>query len=1169
MKSSVEVRQQIEDTLRLDLVGPDNDHAFSKELIPESPTRWYLCGFLMPKDTPAEQRSTPDADDEIDSAPLHQGGADDNAPTDRGAGGKSLFPASLGLSVLLAAATQELEVQVDWGDYQWEGEGAAPEDDGTHEEKAKPFNETGEVQDAPSAAQADKRKGFRRSPRRVVFKLALPLKEDRIDVAVPESQGLRLQGVLRPVAGALRDEGRLPKGTRSLSLFLVNEREPTPERRYQSAVYQVQLGLRCPQGFVARPDLRSGGDDDQKIADLQYRDQMEFAVGHGCAIEVTEDVSGCREVKSCWIPRAQVERVAPSEIPGLKLGMESLAAFMDGEALRQALAPLTEGYAAWIEGQAKLQAGLQEKSRKETAAEMLQQAKTARERMLAGLEVLAKDPQAFQAFQIANRAMAKANRQRVSQSRNCRPVDLPEPTWRPFQLAFVLMNLRGIADPIHDDRKRVDLLFFPTGGGKTEAYLGLAAFTIILRRLRHGGGIRSSGMSVLMRYTLRLLTLDQLGRATGLICALELERLAAPDRLGKWPFEIGLWVGSAATPNRMGGQGYAGPGADDTAYTKTQRYNGNSKRHASEAPIPMENCPWCGTGFQGGGKSFRLAPSLKNPLNLRISCVNSDCQFSGDSHLPIVAIDEPLYRRLPCFIIATVDKFAALPWTGESGKLFGLVDSYDDNGFYGVCDTAQTGRKPLGAPLPPPDLIIQDELHLISGPLGTIAGIYETAIEELCRRPEAGWEPKIIASTATVRRADAQIRALFGRSESLIFPPPSINRRDSFFALTKTPEQSPARLYLGIAAQGRSIKVVLMRTCLCILAGAMKAFNENQGKGDNPADPYMTLLGYFNSLRELGGSRRIIEDEVRSRLVSYARKRRLEPEDKGLFVKRSIDEEILELTSRVKTNQVAATKDALAKAFPDKEAVAVALATNMISVGLDITRLGLMVVLGQPKTSSEYIQSTSRVGRDDKKPGLVITLLNLHKPRDRSHYERFTAYHASFYRSVEATSVTPFSPRALDRALVPALVGLCRHVHGNLSPAAGARAILEMRDKVTAQAKVFERRAGAHRNWQGEEEEEAALKSKVLNRCHKILDDWLKTAEYLRSSSTQLQYQQEDRSAGQRLLRDFLDPELKLLAPFQQTFKANRSMRDVEPGVGIHIEEMQTWHYPVPPTEKA
>jgi ATP-dependent helicase YprA (DUF1998 family) len=378
---------------------------------------------------------------------------------------------------------------------------------------------------------------------------------------------------------------------------------------------------------------------------------------------------------------------------------------------------------------------------------------------------------------------------------------------------------------------------------------------------------------------------------------------------------------------------------------------------------------------------------------------------------------------LPCFIIATVDKFASLPWVGETAGLFGRVEHYDKDGFYGPC---QPGRgQPLGQPLPPPDLIIQDELHLVSGPLGTMVGLYETAIDALSTQSgdQKRIRPKIVASTATVRRATKQIRALFGRDAVDVFPPPGPDRRDSFFAKTVPATEKHARTYVGIAAQGRSLKVVLLRTYLALLGAAQKDWELAGGSknSSNPAEPYMTLLGYFNSLRELGGSRRIVEDEVNARLTQYSQRKRVgEPESS--FADRKISDLPLELTSRVSTNEVADTKRRLAIPFQEKEHVDVSLATNMISVGLDITRLGLMVVLGQPKTAAEYIQATSRVGRDENRPGLVITLLNVHRPRDRSHYERFQSWHTTFYRAVEATSVTPFSPRAIDRGIAAMVV---------------------------------------------------------------------------------------------------------------------------------------------------
>jgi len=721
-------------------------------------------------------------------------------------------------------------------------------------------------------------------------------------------------------------------------------------------------------------------------------------------------------------------------------------------------------------------------------------------------------------------------------------------------LAFVLMTLRSIAQPGGDERESVDLLFFPTGGGKTEAYLGLAAFTLVLRRLRNPG-IPSAGMTVLMRYTLRLLTLDQLGRAAALICALELERERNKAQLGQWPFEIGLWVGRAATPNRMGARGDRDPDCV-TAYCKTSRFRRDSRNNPS--PIPIEQCPWCGTKF--GQESFRLVPNEVRPLDLRVHCMNHQCEFSGDRHLPVLGVDEPIYRRLPCFLIATVDKFAALPWTGHVGTLFGKVDRFDQDGFYGPCDLGKGTAIPGGL-LPPPELIIQDELHLISGPLGTIAGLYETVIDALATRQieDKVIRPKIVASTATVRRAEQQIRALFDRRQVRVFPPPGPDRRDSFFARTESPSESPARLYLGVAAQGRSLKVVLLRTAMALLSAGQHLWNRAGGKGvrPNPADPYMTMLGYFNSLRELGGTRRIIEDEVRTRLSEYGLRRRLEPEDR-LFADRHIDFEVLELTSRVSTNQVAEAKRRLSLTTSDDDDVDVALATNMISVGLDIIRLGLMVVLGQPKTSAEYIQATSRVGRDQKRPGLVVTLLNIHKPRDRSHYERFTAYHSSFYRNVEATSVTPFSPRAMDRALAAAVVALARQGTAAMTSPQGATQVLQLRTELEAVANRFAHRASEHYADMTREERQA-IHSSVKNLCNDLLDDWLKIAKQAQHEGSSIQYQKESPVPPRRLLYDFLHPDLPTLHPIQQRFRANRSMRDVEPSVEVFVKSLNDW----------
>ena len=444
--------------------------------------------------------------------------------------------------------------------------------------------------------------------------------------------------------------------------------------------------------------------------------------------------------------------------------------------------------------------------------------------------------------------------------------------------------------------------------------------------------------------------------------------------------------------------------------------------------------------------------------------------------------------------------------------------------------------------------------------MGTISGVYETAIDELSSRTvgDTKLRPKIVASTATVRRAEAQIHALFERSHVSVFPPPGPDCRDSFFARTEPSSSTPARLYVGVAAQGRSLKVVLLRVGLALLSAGETAYARAGGKANkqNPADPYMTLLGYFNSLRELGGSRRIVEDEVRTRLQQYARRKRRDPAD-DLFSNRNISYEVLELTSRVPTSDVATAKRRLAQPFHEDDRVDVALATNMISVGLDIVRLGLMVVLGQPKTSAEYIQATSRVGRDPYRPGLVVTLLNIHKPRDRSHYERFEMYHATFYRAIEATSVTPFSPRALDRALAGALVALCRQGSPALTAPLGAGGILTYRAMLDRFAIRFANRARNHDPNLGAAAAQEYY-DKVLHRCGRLLDDWRNIADEFQQTNTKLQYQQEI-GAAQRLLYEYLHPDLPNLPAIRRKFRANRSMRDVETSVELAVRNLNDW----------
>ena len=547
-----------------------------------------------------------------------------------------------------------------------------------------------------------------------------------------------------------------------------------------------------------------------------------------------------------------------------------------------------------------------------------------------------------------------------------------EPAWRPFQLAFQLLVIPGLADPDHEDRDVVDLLWFPTGGGKTEAYLALAAFVMMLARLRHPG--RPLGTQIITRYTLRLLTAQQFQRAATMVCAGETIRRREVDRLGDQRIDIGLWVGGSSTPIERAD---AGEVLDELM---------ESPERAS--PFQVERCPWCGTG------TVPVEPStdpddygfILTDDEFRIRCVDPRCRFHDA--LPMHVVDEDLYDRPPTLLIGTVDKFARLAWVSKAGVF-------------------------LGGEGGPPELVIQDELHLLSGPLGTMVGLYEAALSAVMTRN--GGRPKVVASTATIRRADQQTRGLFARPTRL-FPPSGLVSDNSYF-MTRD-DEAPGRLYMGVMSQSETPTFSLVHTAA---ACAEAVVDLKDRVTPSIADSYSTLVAYHNSLRELGKTMTLAADDIPARIgviaADESRQRRLE--------------RAVELTSNVPSGELGRILDQLALPTTDQNSVDFVACTNMLSVGVDVERLGLMIVHGQPKTTAEYIQATSRVGRKvTRAPGLVLAHYSANKPRDRSHYEQFRTYHQALYRHVEPTSVTPFALPARARALHAALVIVARHSLG-------------------------------------------------------------------------------------------------------------------------------------------
>ena len=728
-------------------------------------------------------------------------------------------------------------------------------------------------------------------------------------------------------------------------------------------------------------------------------------------------------------------------------------------------------------------------------------------------------------------------------------------SWYPFQLAFILLNLRSTTEldhpyRSHDTKALVDLLWFPTGGGKTEAYLGLAAYVLGLRRLEgeiegHDG---ENGVAVIMRYTLRLLTLQQFQRASALVCACETIRRHDPEKFGKTPFRIGLWVGRKVTPNWTKD---AAEALDSTSGAQGGDFGGVS------TPAQLSNCPWCGSAISKD--NIKVDCGRGRTITFCSSKPNKGCPFSLKNSptegLPIVVVDEEIYRLLPSIVISTVDKFAQMPWDGRTQMLFGRVDSLcprhgfrssdvkDTNSHHKTKELPAVSTQPH-SPLRPPDLIIQDELHLLSGPLGSLTGLYETAVDEMCAWTvnDKRVRPKVIASTATIRSAMEQVHSLFLRDVE-VFPPSGTTISNNFFSIRRGPDDEySGRLYLGVCAPGKRLKAVLIRVYVAFMAAAQKIY-QDLGDDGLMVDPWMTTIGYFNSLRELGGMRRLLDDDVRARLAKMGQRgladRKIKPAEELTSRKNSADiPKIMDqLEIRFDPNDEQKRKEERKKKtvpWSNTEPCDAVLATNMISVGVDIGRLGLMIVAGQPKATAEYIQATSRVGRSKFGPGLVCTVYNWARPRDFSHYERFEHYHATFYQRVESLLVTPFAERALDRALSALLVSLVRlpgrDFNGNLT----AGKIQDHHEYVNRAIKVISQRAEHVTG-------DAKFGEQVKEQLQTRLSNWLSRANNMHSN------------LGYKDVKDGKTLGL-LLYPSSRTwdtFTCLNSFRDVEPTSGF------------------
>lgn len=1058
------VRQKILDAVRKDLIGPSSEN----EVLSEVPTSSYITGLLYPADTDITEDENYfeveftekkfDADGESMEASIFE----EEEPEDRIKGGFQK-PSSIGISFYVSNDVQNINVHINWGNYyaeQVQGDiidGTLEED----EENKKKKKHTVYIREQKNDSVEIDLNNMGRSKQ-------IPLKSnERVYVYVMKMQ--------------------LDNGYRMLSVYLHNnDKSDGDEKEYEKVMFQVEMCVADDMMnpiFVPEYVCRKVELEDE----YYYKGSPVYARGRGCAAmwETKMGQANAIVVKTSFIPEHEIPSVSAhiDNMPAHVFSMLQMGSPKKKTEVIKNLRLLTTRYGNWITEILVDDKSMKDDKFKATGQAIIDKCNEANRRMNAGIDLLEQNDRVYQAFVFMNQAMylqrsitafSKDYGRGIPCSLKDYMRDLPEKgrkqdhsEWRPFQIAFILLNLFGIVNGESPERDTVDLLYFPTGGGKTEAYLGLIAFTIAYRRLMASDETeyeKDGGVTVFLRYTLRLLTTQQRDRLMRLIVAMEQLREKAPDLYGKQRITIGFWVGGNVTPNKF------------SDYSNTDQFK--KKEFIRKLTKQIIKCPYCGKPITKD--EYEINEKAKT---VNIHCADSLCMFSkrNGRTIPVYLVDEEIYAKCPTVIISTVDKFARLPWSEQVGLLFGRTDRYCSRcGYLAIgekhprrhnADSAAKLEKAEtveSKPFYPPELIIQDELHLITGPLGTIYGGYETVVEEMCCAKKNGRKihPKYVVSTATIRNAGEQIKFLYGREDFAQFPPSGFNAGDSFFIkeislpignlvnaagdeinVMINNGQKPFRQYVGICASGQSVKTTLIRLYSIILQTAMDLSKEPEF--EDYIDPYYTLIGYFNSIRELGGAVRLLDDDITSR-IRVVKNKYNSPVQRYI----SIDGK-KEITSRIPSWEIAQVLEKLAVSYDKKKSKQdcydVVIATNMIAVGMDVDRLGLMTVVGQPKQNAEYIQATSRVGRQH--PGIIFTVYNPYRPRDLSNYENFVGFHSQMYRYVEGTTATPFAARARDRVLHALVVSLLRLKLERLADNSGASYINDVSDDEISQIK--------------------------------------------------------------------------------------------------------------------
>ena len=1062
MTQNNDIREILIDELKKDVIGPRQEEEIFWRSEGDVPTSRYLSGVLYPKQTALDENTN--------LSNTVEGGESEDEEEDPENQDVNPFaikigtqPSSLGITCCVSENTKIIDAEINFAIYERQ--------ERVLEQKRKTKQKDGEP---PKEERTDV--GWKRKAITSNLEIDTKTTKEHFDIKDDDDKILHVQ---------IRYKINKKHDKYYVTVYLINTKpKGTDYTESDECIFQPEFKLKKSENskdsdekniFISMEhyDDTSTKDPEEKEFDLLFRNKHFFAVGRNCSVEWDKDkkfLDSVSWVKTTFIPQYEIDVIQPrkadSEPLSTSLRLSTLKNVKEISEYEELLSPIVLEYEKWIEGLDKQHQGTE--TFENTINHQIENCRYAKERIMDGIRLVSTDPIAGKAFRFANEAMydqmmysrwAKENIKN-----DCKGIaggppfnqyeEEDPPRWYIFQIAFILLNLKSIVEPNSEDREIVDLLWFPTGGGKTEAYLGIIAFVLARKRLRK----ENDGVGVIMRYTYRLLTIQQFHRAAALMCACECIRKGNEEIWGKEPFLVGLFVGNDTTPNSL-----------ETAKKNLHR------KVDKENPVQIINCPRCGTKLddynyhtkhadQAGGGDIR-------PKRMAIRCANQNCEFGDeakeDSYLPVVFIDDDIISTLPSLLIGTVDKFARLAWDSKFAAIFGKVrQSCEQHGFhpaganaagYGsmkICKHAGSKEAKnriinYEKPLPPPELIIQDELHLITGPLGTLVGLYETVIEDLCLNN--GIKPKIIASTATIKNSVDQIKWIFGRTVSKIFPPQALDFGDTHFSEVIPSSKQHGRIHVGIcstSAGGQTadarIAGAILRKTRHILENKNNEFNYTTDE----IDPYYTLISYYNTRRSAGSALRYYGDSVPYFMGTISSKfetdgaKNKNPLQVAELTGRLDASEIPEIFKQIEmglSKEMCRCGESQRRQSEDNESICqtckkqfkrpldAVLCTNMLSVGVDIQRLSLMVINNQPKHTAEYIQASGRIGRSKDAPGLVVTSYRYTGARDLSIYENFKEFHSHYHRNVEPGTLTPFAPRARETALFGVLVALIRN----------------------------------------------------------------------------------------------------------------------------------------------